>query len=466
MQQLIPIFFLCICSFFVLPLWAETLALYSTWYTDPTTTIAIHWHTPLGQEDDKISVQMPSGQWTESEGSHTVVGSRIVHTVLLEELSPDTEYLFHIISDPANYRFRTAPLDLEKPLCFVIGGDAFAIGQAAFPIRRLFREMNRAITAVNPLFVVIGGDIAYALGNPIQTPTIARERWFSFLTEWKNQMTLTDGRIIPFIPVAGNHDISPEHSDLFFSLFAFPENQLYRNLDFGRYLTLILLDSGNLDPIENAQTIWLAQILEQKKNTPYQIPIYHQGAYPSFYPYDESTSTKIRTHWCPLFDQYNISCAFEHHNHALKRTYPLRNQKIDPSGVIYLGDGSWGVPPRNIEPRWYIEKEAKVNSVYLLTITPQSMQIKAIGLKGQTFDQLEIQPMSCCFDGEELLQKAQAYAKNDERLLNYIIAILNNENFQSNPQGYLNAWSKKRGYTREYRIPEDQARSFFDQHFQ
>jgi len=79
---------------------------------------------------------------------------------------------------------------------------------------------------------------------------------------------------------------------------------------------------------------------------------------------------------------------------------------------------------------------------------------------------LEIQPMPCCFDWEEMMQEAQAYAQNDEPLLNYIIAILNDENFQSNPQGYLDAWRKKRGYTREYRIPEDQALSFFAQHFQ
>lgn len=69
------------------------------------------------------------------------------------------------------------------------------------------------------------------------------------------------------------------------------------------------------------------------------------------------------------------------------------------------------------------------------------------------------------FDLDEMHAKAKVYAKNDERLLNYIQDILNDPKFQANPKRYLADWGKKRGSTEEFRMPEDQARMFFDKHF-
>lgn len=69
------------------------------------------------------------------------------------------------------------------------------------------------------------------------------------------------------------------------------------------------------------------------------------------------------------------------------------------------------------------------------------------------------------FDLEGMLANAVKYAKGDQELLKYINKVLMNVEFQSNPQGYLKAWRKRRGQTEEYRVPEDDAHSFFNQHF-
>lgn len=63
----------------------------------------------------------------------------------------------------------------------------------------------------------------------------------------------------------------------------------------------------------------------------------------------------------------------------------------------------------------------------------------------------------------EMRKKAEEYANGDLRLFNYIDKILSDRKFQSNPQNYLHAWKERRGYTHEFRMPEDQARLFFDQ---
>ena len=203
-------------------------------------------------------------------------------------------------------------------------------------------------------------------------------------------MIAPDGRIIPFILVAGNHDISMEESDLFFELFAYPQKQLYRTIDFGNYLSLVLLDTGHLDPIEGKQTAWLDQALKERKSFSHLIPIYHIGAFPSYYSYTGETPKKIRELWCPLFEKHTTRCAFEHHNHAFKRTHPIRNGVIDPTGVVYLGDGCWGAVPRQPTDLWYLAKSGQENNVYVMEASPQSLKIEAIGLEGELLDRLQL----------------------------------------------------------------------------
>jgi hypothetical protein len=75
-------------------------------------------------------------------------------------------------------------------------------------------------------------------------------------------------------------------------------------------------------------------------------------AYPSVRK-DEGTTLEIRQHWVPLFEKAGVSAAFEHHDHAYKRTHPLLGGKVQDApakGVTYLGDGAWGASIRKVRP--------------------------------------------------------------------------------------------------------------------
>lgn len=363
---------------------ADALALYLSWYGDPATTMTIQWHTPLEEPSDTLGFQPLGKDWIKAQGSHLELGDRLVHTVELDQLAPDTEHSFRLGDDPAIYKFRTAPQTLDRPLRFCIGGDLYHTID-------LFRKMCRVVSHKDPLFVVLGGDIAYAVNkNPFRLRSTAKNQWFSFLQEWKEEMISPEGQVIPFLIVAGNHDISPDHADLFFDLFAFPEKKLYRTVNFGNYLSLFLLDSEIYDPIEGKQTEWLRGALQSRTQVPFQFAVYHIGAYPSAYPYSGEIPQKIRQFWCPVFDQYNLPAAFEHHNHSFKRTFPIKNNKIDHSGVIYFGDGCWGALPRKTNSEWYLAKRERMNNVYMVEITSKSAKIEAIGLQGEQIDSLEI----------------------------------------------------------------------------
>ena len=103
------------------------------------------------------------------------------------------------------------------------------------------------------------------------------------------------------------------------------------------------MDSGHTHPINGAQTEWLAGVLEARQLVPHKFALYHVPAYPSSRPFNYGISKQIRKNWVPLFDKYKLTAAFENHDHDYKRTHPLLEGKTAPKGVIYLGDGAWGV---------------------------------------------------------------------------------------------------------------------------
>lgn len=75
------------------------------------------------------------------------------------------------------------------------------------------------------------------------------------------------------------------------------------------------------------------------------------------------------------------------------------------------------------------------------------------------------QPKSIKFDLEQMREKAAKFANSDERVLKYVVRILENSEFQTDPHIYLDRWVKERGWTLEHRFPEDLAIIFFKQNF-
>ncbi len=360
-------------------------ALYLSWYGDPTTTMTIQWHSDL--EEDLILYQKPDGENATCIGTHHLFPDEdlFIHTAILENLEPDTEYSFQINEESDVYTFRTAPALLTSPLRFIIGGDLYLSP-------KIFRQMSKNLPKLDPLFAVLGGDLAYALGRPLAMNllTSPSRQWCNFLADWKDTLVAANNRLIPFLVVPGNHDITPDNYETFFSLFAFPKKELYRAIDFGSYLSLILLDTGHFHPIDGRQTLWLKKALSSRHSASYLFAIYHEGAYPSHYSYNGLTCKKIRDNWCPLFDKNQVQAAFEHHSHAYKKTYPLKAGAIDPKGTLYFGDGCWGTHPRKAFNHWYLDQRARKNNVYFVELDAKSASIKALDLNGEILDDVKI----------------------------------------------------------------------------
>ncbi len=368
-------------------------ALFLTWKRDPARTMIIHWQTVGEARAEAYYRASGAGDWTKAQGeSHPFPKSkRTIHTVELTGLAPRSDYEFCFLPGEKTFRFRTLPATLVSPVRFVNGGDAYHE-------RNWMDTMNRLAGKFDPAFVVIGGDLAYSCGG--KSPE-RMERWDDYFDSWKTNARASDGRLVPLLVTIGNHEVvgswdqSPTNAQGFYALFPLPGERGYACLDFGNYLSLFLLDSSITHPIEGAQTDWLRHELAKRRTMPHIIPVYHIPAYPSIRSDATGQSSEhtqmIRRSWCPLFEEAGVAVAFEHHDHSNKRTHPIRKGKIDPTGIVYLGDGAWGVrlrQPDRAKPRWYIARSDGIRHLYVVTLYPESCHVLAVNDHGEVFDEV------------------------------------------------------------------------------
>lgn len=381
-------------------------ALYLTWQRDPTTTMTIQWHTIGDTGPASLSYgPVDNGHRQEIAAStHPMPFSdRLIHTVELTGLQPAGEYKFQLhhvepdLSSPV-YRFRTMPTTNDQPVRMAIGGDVRH--------RQVWmEEMNAVAMRFDLDLIVWGGDLAYADGRADRL-----QNWEEFFDAMLNTLIDDSGRVVPVLFGIGNHEVvggyfggggrgadAYEDTDAFraaiapyyYSLFAFPGHPGYGVLDFGDYLSIILLDTDHSGPIVGKQTQWLEEVLAARTDVPHVFPVYHVPAFPSHRAFDGGPSPRVRAHWVPLFERYGIHVAFEHHDHTYKRTVPIRDGRQSADGIIYIGDGTWGVGeriPREPHEDWYLEQTKAIRHAIIVSIQNGWRDIKVISREGRLID--------------------------------------------------------------------------------
>jgi len=386
---------LCLISFSCYSIPYDPIALYLTWQKSPESTMTIRWITDPSQQDDSIYYQENGNNtWITNRGSHSQFPQNkpyLLHTLELINLTPNTSYLFRIGTEGIVYKFKTLPQSLTNTeIRFVVGGDMY------HDTLEDLSTTNRQAAKTHPQFVLIGGDIAYASGKGFFNRIFGQkfDRWLDWLKAWKKDMITPEGYLIPMLPVLGNHDViggfgqTPTEAPYFYYLFPMPGPQGYNVLDFGNYMSLFLLDSGHTHPIDGEQTTWLENALRSRVHIPHKFALYHVPAYPSFRPFANKFCTSVRTNWVPLFDQYSLTASFENHDHDYKRSHRLRHNQIDDTGVLYLGDGAWGVdkPRNNKDKRWYVNKSLSSRHFIQVVVQSDKRHITAIAPDGTILD--------------------------------------------------------------------------------
>lgn len=365
-------------------------------------TMTINFQTPLDFGASNVYYDTESGNGSPNSYQHRVQSQhqeisslkRSVHSVTLTNLQPDTTYYFIAGSDEQGYSdeysFRTLP-EKGKPIRFVAGGDQGT--------SRAFEQLNRIASEKNPHFVLIGGDMAYADGNPRNV-----EIWEAWYRIWNNSMRGPNGRLIPMILALGNHEVNnelakPLHqhtkyqvAPFFFHYFNQGPQNGYFTKKIRNQLLIITLDTGFYTPVSR-QSTWIKKQFRANSNSSFKIALYHNPIYPAVKSVNKSTRA-MRKQWVPLFDRYNLDVAFEHDGHVFKRTHPLRNHEIHHErGIPYLGEGSWGFETRSPKTnRRYLKKSAGKFHFWYGKLHDEKLDLRALDRSGNILDRLTVTP--------------------------------------------------------------------------
>ena len=309
-----------------------------------------------------------------------------VHSTHLKNLDPDKTYYFVVGDESVGYSsermFRTVPETGD--IRFVSGGDA--------SVSEAFEEVCEIAAESNPHFAILGGDFAYANGN-----INLQQLWLELLDIWQRTMKTPEGYTIPVIAAIGNHEVATSNQPpkkppteslvdnaLFYYMIFHPaDDKTFFKRKIGKDTILFVLDTDHIYPSGGEQLEWMNKNFPKHKNDKFRFTSYHVPLYPSFREPDKPAAVLLRKNWLNVFDQHHLDVAFENHEHTLKKSRLLREDKVvESQGTIYIGDGGWGKRTRPTVNRWYIEEARSVNHVWAVTLNEQTASFKALTIDG------------------------------------------------------------------------------------
>ena len=308
------------------------------------------------------------------------------HHAYINGLEPDTFYYVTVETDGevlGEYHFKTAPED-DSPVSVLIGGDSRIASGVTDPEnpRVKMNLVMRDLMLQDPRIVGLAHTGDYS----------DRARWsdlYFWLTDYFENSTTPEGRLLPIFPSQGNHDLRIGFQEIFW--WPERENFFYYTAHINDSTALLVLNTEI--SLNGDQRTWLeAELKELDPETNSLAALFHRGAFPSVKAYEDGAPR--RRSWVPLFEEYELDFVVSGHGHSLKRTLPILNLEPSPEGIIYLGDGGLGVRPRKVDRnRWYLEGRAmaeSISNVHLVQYQEEAIKIQAVGIDGEVVDSLNI----------------------------------------------------------------------------
>lgn len=376
------------------------------WMKNPQSEIVLSWSTAGAGANPRVYWDTESrggdiSAYANEEGSFKSGPFTIVekdagwsdpahfHHVHLSGLEADTTYYVVFASGDdtsREFHFVTAP-DTDREFAMLFGGDS-RIGTADpyehtdrqkmnERMRTLFEDENEGIIGL-----IHGGD--YCM-------TAEWRHIEPWLTDHELTTTST-GRLLPIVPARGNHD----RAIGFEEMFAWPDlgTNYYYDISLSPEVAVVTLNTEI--SLAGDQRDWLAETLPRlRPEHRWLLVSYHRPAFSSVR--DVQDGAGRRNNWVPYFEEYGVDLVMESHDHALKRTLPIRASAPDEkAGVVYIGDGGLGVPQRTPDPnRWWLQAPGmakSVHHVHVLRFSEEQLHGRAIGMHGAIEDEFTLSP--------------------------------------------------------------------------
>ncbi len=357
------------------------------WHADPAHQALIAWTTEDAGSASVVhfDVESHAGDPNAYANAMNLVttgeysdGGQFYHHAVLDGLEPSTRYYFAVETDgfiSEERWFVSGPED-DRPIRLLYGGDSRSDSENR-------RAMNDRIAALvdedpNTIALVHGGDYINDGDDWSQ--------WAEWLYDHQNVVT-ADGRMLPIVPARGNHEAGAE---IYNEVFGFPggAETNYWTMGIGPQIRFVQLDSNVSHGGD--QRDFLEQELQAAQDSRWILANYHRPAFPAV-----KSPGDALVQWVPLFEQYNADLVCESDGHVLKRTVPIRNGEMDPTGIVYVGEGGLGVSQREPISQWYLDAPGMSMSghhVQRISIGADEMLYEAILMDGQIADSYSLAP--------------------------------------------------------------------------
>ena len=319
------------------------------WTKEPSTKATISWTTAKKGKDHKVRYGIRSeGKFKEGgmvreaqrSGAYSGAKGEYYHHARISGLKPSTTYDFEIESDGKKspvMHFTTAPSD-DREFRLLFGGDSRTGVLARGQVNLLMADLAENDDQL----------IAFAHGGDYIVSGKSWSQWSKWLSQ--HELTVTkSGKVLPIIPTRGNHDGGPLYDEIFDTPGGSGKNYFHTMIS--PKVALVTLNSEISAGGE--QQAWLAQTLfDLRPKVRWLLAEYHRPVWPAV-----KSPGKAKKFWVPLFEKFNMDLVVESDGHVIKRTVPIRNEKEDPTGIVYVGEGGLGVPQRKPKTdRWYLQK--------------------------------------------------------------------------------------------------------------
>lgn len=351
------------------------------WTESPQTRATISWTTAEAGGEHRVHMATASmdgdlakavrvvdaqrsGEFTQDASDG--LPSAYYHHARLEGLKPSTTYWFVMESDAARSRelhFTTAPAD-DREFRIVYGGDSRSGREARARVNLLMAGLAEADDGL--MAFCHGGD--YIFNGRLW------EHWGTWLSQHE-LTTGASGKVLPIVPVRGNHDIGPLYDEIFDAPGGAGKN--YYVVQLGAQAAILTLNSE----ISTAgdQALWLEdRLAELRPANRWLLAQFHRPVYPAVKQPGPAKAT-----WVPLFERFDLDLVLESDGHVVKRTMPIRDDKFDPTGVTYIGEGGLGVPQRTPDgERWYLKPPGMTgrgHHVTVLEFSAERLRMRTVG---------------------------------------------------------------------------------------
>ena len=308
-----------------------------SWAEDPASSLTVTWHTSSRKNLSTAEYrEVGAASWQQAHGT-TVASPGIgggLHRATLRGLTPDTRYEYRVSSDvsasppmSSGAITRTAPAQGPADFSFAFICDVGIIGRRD-GLTNIAKQMIEEVLKDEPLFVLGGGDYAYAAkDNRFVTTAEAIDAWF-------DQMEPLFSRI-PFMAQYGNHEIYHDESfrdwgPRFAHPPGFDDGKNY-HFEVGdvHFAGLLVPGSRHCPGPSAKQLAWLDSDLgdARRRGIRWLIVFQHDAIFA--HGAQHPARPEVRARLAPILEKHRVSLHLSGHDQNFERTYPLRGLPHD-----------------------------------------------------------------------------------------------------------------------------------------